>query len=240
MKKRNRIVINFDNQGQPGLSQRRPGRTGRAGRILGIIAVILVVIVVAAAAGAYFWWENYKTKPAYSLALLIDAAQRNDMAEIDRLLDMDKITDSFISQVRQRAGEAFPSVVGAATPAQLDQAASVVAPKLKTILHDSLPGEVKRLSETASGKPFVLIALGVPYVVAVKQEGNTARAEVQIKDEHVKLTLQQEAAGRWRVVAVEDDRLVGIIADSVRKDLPPLGTGWQGEAERRLKGLKVP
>lgn len=239
--KRNRIVIDLGSagtEGRPAGSSRRPGR-GR--RILGIIAAILVVIVVGAAAAGYFWWRHYQNQPGYSLALLIDAAQRNDNAVIDRLLDMDKITDNFVSQVRQRAAASYPSVIGAIPSAPLEQSAATASPRLKKTLHDELPGEIKRLTAPAAGKPFALIAIAVPYFLSVNASSDkTAVATAKVKDEHIQLMMQEVAAGQWRIVAIEDDRLAGIVADSIKKDLPLPGTPLQDQIQRKLKGLKWP
>src|SRR5262252_5209746 len=96
--KRNRIVINFDNQ----VPSRRGGRRRGILGVLAVIAVILVVVVAAIAAGGFFWWRHYQSSPAYSLALLVDAIQRNDQPAIDEVLDTDKIATDFVSQIRAR------------------------------------------------------------------------------------------------------------------------------------------
>src|SRR5713226_8201567 len=170
--KRNRIVIDLDKARADQQGRVRAGRSRRAGRIFGIIAVVLVVIIIGAAAGGFLWWRHYQTQPAYSLALLVDAAQRNDGAEIDRLLDLDKITTDFVLQVKARVPGA--STVGGLLAAQVEQN---LTPKLKPTVRDELIKEVQRLTERANGKPFPLVALAVPYLVDIKQDGNAATAE---------------------------------------------------------------
>src|SRR5260370_30549989 len=165
--KRNRIVIPLDQAraDEPGRGRER--RSGRAGRVLGFIAIILAVVIIGALAGGYFWWRHYQSRPAYSLALLVDAAQRNDGAEIDRLLDMDKITNDFVFQVKAR-------VPGSSLlPAQVEQ---TLTPKLKPTVRDELIKEVQRLTKQANGKPFPLVALAVPYFLNIKEQGNAATA----------------------------------------------------------------
>ena len=103
--KPNRIVINFDNQesasARHDTGRQRSSRSG-VGRVLAIIAVLLILIVGGIAGGGYLWWRHYQASPAYSLALLVDATQRNDRQAIDNILDTDKIATDFVSQIRAR------------------------------------------------------------------------------------------------------------------------------------------
>src|SRR5260370_42444220 len=99
---RNRIVIPLE-KARAEEPRRVPARrSGRVGRVLGFIAILLVVVIIGALAGGYLWWRHYQGQPAYSLALLVDAAQRNDGAAIDRLLELDKVTPEFVLPVEQR------------------------------------------------------------------------------------------------------------------------------------------
>ena len=229
--KRNRIVIDLDKARSDEQGRVRERRSGRVGRVLKFIALVLVVVIIGAAVGGYFWWRHYQSLPAYSLALLVDAAQRNDGAEIDRLLDLDKITSDFVTQVKAR-------VPGSSLlPAQVEQ---TLTPKLKPTVRAELIKELQRLTEQAKGKPFPLVALAVPYLVDVKQNGNTATAEMKLQDEQIKLTMQPDAAGRWQTVAIQDDKLADLIADSVKKNLPKSPSQWQDALEKQLKGLSLP
>src|SRR5713226_4318800 len=228
--RRNRIVIPLDRTRAEEPGHVRARRSGRAGRVLGFIAIVLVVVIVGALAGGYFWWRHYQTQPAYSLALLVDAAQRNDGAEIDRLLDLDKITTDFVTQVKAR-------VPGSQLlPAQIEQ---TLTPKLKPTVRDELIKQIQRLTERAAGKPFPLVALAVPYFVDIKQNGNAATAEMKLQDEQIKLTMRADAAGRWQTVAIQDDKLADLIADSVNKNFPKSPAQWQDALERQLKGLSL-
>ena len=229
--KRNRIVIDLDKARSDEQGRVRERRSGRVGRVLKFIALVLVVVIIGAAVGGYFWWRHYQSLPAYSLALLVDAAQRNDGAEIDRLLDLDKITSDFVTQVKAR-------VPGSSLlPAQVEQ---TLTPKLKPTVRAELIKELQRLTEQAKGKPFPLVALAVPYLVDVKQNGNTATAEMKLQDEQIKLTMQTDPAGRWQTVAIQDDKLADLIADSVKKNLPKSPSQWQDALEKQLKGLSLP
>ena len=229
--KRNRIVIDLDKARADEQGHARARRSGRGGHILVIIAVVLGLIIIGASAGGYFWWRHYQSQPAYSLALLVDAAQKNDGAEIDRLLDLDKITSDFVTQIKTR-------VPGSSLlPAQVEQ---TLTPKLKPTVRDELIKELQRLTRQANGKPFPLVALAVPYFVDIKQDGNHATAEMKLQDEQIKLTMQPGTAGRWQTLAVQDDKLADLIADRVKQNLPKSPSQWQDALEKQLKGLSLP
>ena len=223
--KRNRIVINFDNKVQGRSSRRRRGIAA----VLAAIAIILVVIVGGVAAGGFLWWRHYQSSPAYSLALLVDAIQRNDKPAIDQVLDTDKIATDFVSQIRTRV-PASSLWVG-----QVD-AAKTVSPKVKDTLHDQLIKQVQQLTDGAAGKPFVLVALAVPHFAEVKQDNNSAHASVNLKDEQIELAMVQ-AGDKWKITSVHDDKLATMIAQAMLSNLPANGAHIQDELQRQLNKL---
>ena len=234
--KRNRIVINLD-QAPPGSTGKRGTRRGLA-RTLIIVAVVLLLLVGGIVGGGYAWWRHYQNGPAYSLALLADASQRNDTATVDNLLDNDKVTEDFVAQVRQRATGSFLSSISSTWSAQTDSAMQTLTPKLKQTVHDSFVNELKRLTEPAAGKPFILVALAINSFADIKQENNVAHAAVNIKDEHLQLTMQQDG-GRWRITAVQDDKLAQQIADGVKQNLPSTGSRIQEEINKQWNKVKI-
>ena len=228
--KRNRIVVDLSRAGMGAM--RRARRPGLA-RLLLVIAVILVILLGGALAGGYLWWRRYQNSPAYSLALLADASQRNDAATVDSILDADKVTDDFVSQVRQRTSGSYSSAITSILPSQLNSAAASLTPKLKETVHDEVVKELKRLTEPAAGKPFILVALAVPRFADIKQESEIAHASVNIKDEQVQLTMQS-SGNRWRVTAIQDEKLAQLIADDITRNLPAPGTQLQDEVRKHL------
>jgi hypothetical protein len=234
--KRNRIVINLD-QAPPGSRGERGARRGLA-RTLLIIAVVLLLLVSGVVGGGYAWWRHYQNGPAYSLAVLADAAQRNDTATVDSLFDTDKVTEDFVAQVRQRATGSFLESISSTWSAQTDSAMQTLTPKLKQTVHDSFVNELKRLTEPAAGKPFILVALAINRFADIKQENNIAHATVNIKDEHLQLTMQQDG-GRWRITAVQDDKLAQQIAEGVKQNLPSTDSHIKEEIRKQWDKVKI-
>ena len=236
--KRNRIVINLGQAQQQGGARRGVAGESRDGLrwILLLIAVLLIVFVVGVAGGGYLWWRHYQSSPAYSLALLVDASQRNDTAAVDGLLDTDKVTADFISQVRQRFSG---SLLNSRSSDQIDSAISTLTPKLRETVHDQFLQELHRLTEPAAGKPFFIIALGIGQFADIKQENNLAQVKVNVRDDHLELTMQP-SADHWPIIAVKDDKMAQLIVDHVMKNLPPGRNGLQDEVRKQMERFLKP
>lgn len=108
--------------------------------------------------------------------------------------------------------------------------------KLKETVHEQLINELRELTEVAKGKPLFVVALGVPYFADIKQENNTASATVNIKNEVIKLNMQAED-NRWRIVAVQDEKLARMVADAVVKSVPGNASQMQDEIRKQLDKL---
>ena len=239
MSKRNRIVIDLNQPAPPRMARRaRSGESRGAGRVLAIIGIILVIVIIGTAAGGYFWWQHFKGQPAYTLALLVDAAQRNDNQEVDRILDYDKISETFVSDVRSRVSGSS-SILNGMTAGQLDQTIASVTPRLKETLREVLPGEIQRVSEPVKGKPFIFIAIAAPYFANVREESGKATVDLKFKDEQIQLTMQQ-ANDTWRIVSIKDDRLTNIIVETAKKGLSQRGSQLQDQIINRLRDLQAP
>ncbi len=238
--KRNRIVINLDESQAPGRRRKRRGVV----RLLIIIAVVLLLLGGGLVAGGYLWWRRYQNSPAYTLAVLADAAQRNDSATVDGILDTDKVCDDFISQVRQHAGGSVTSAISSVWPTQANSALTTLSPKLKQTVHDEMVKELQRVTEPAKGKPFVLLALVITRFADIKEQNNVAQAKVDIKDDHLQLTMlpaTEPGGPRWRITAVQDDKMAKKIADDMTQNLPAkAGSEIQDQIRKQVDKLKKP
>lgn len=221
--KRKRIVIKLG--GQSGGATEAPGGEAkytpavvaseerrRVGRPLMIIGIVLVVLIAGALGGAYFWWRSYQSSPAYTLAVLAYAAQKNDIATVDSIFDTDKISDDLAEQIRRQQTSSLPGMINSALPQQFQAEMPAITPEIRQRAHDELVKELQRLTAPAAGKPFVLLAIGIKYFADIRQPNDKA-AEVlaSVGDEHIRLTMQADPVAHWRIIAVEDDKMVSRI-----------------------------
>jgi len=239
--KRNRIVIPLDESQMPPGSTRGRGTRRGLSRLLLIVAVVLLLLAGVAIGGGYLWWQNYKSGPAYALAVLADAAQKNDQAMVDSILDTNKVCDGLIAQARAGTGGSAVSSIASVLPGQATSTLQTVTPKLEQTVHDELLQEVKRLTEPAAGKPFFLVALGITRFADIKEENNVAQVKVDVKDEQLQLTMQpatRPGATRWQITAVQDAKLVKLIADGMMRKLPAPAIQLPDEIHKQWNKVK--
>jgi hypothetical protein len=219
---RNRIVINLDAPGGSAAHGRAAGgKRRRWPRILAIFAGLILIIVVAAAAGGYFWWRHYQSTPVYTLTLLIDAAQRNDLTEFQKRIDDDEIAKNMAATVSQKAAGRFGFGFNSSVQPQIDKA--MLSLLLKQTIQDEVVKEMKEFASKSEPRPFIFLLVTVPSLVKVTTEGDTAKATATMSDRAIELTMRRDAE-RWKVTDFKDDALVQRVVDGMMKELPPIGS----------------
>jgi hypothetical protein len=207
----------------PPVINSKPKRRG--GCILkGLVALFVLGLIVVGIIGiaGYFYWESYKTKPAYSLALLIDAAARDDQAAIDELFDTNKVVDDYIAQVKEQARKS-PLTVGPLKQI-IEQAITRMTPQIKERAREEVKNRVKELGQRAEGKPFIVYALALPFVMDIKEDGDKATATINRGVDTIELKMERNG-DKWKIVGVKDNEAIVRIAEKVIKDATNGGGG---------------
>ena len=223
---RQRIVINVD--GPPSQTTvKRPrtsgGKPRRWLRVLGILFGLIVVVVVVAGVGGFLYWRHYQTTPAYTVALLIDAAQRNDAAEFEKRINDDEIAKNMVATISQKAAGRYGLAINSSVQSQIDKVMPSLLPRLKQPIHDEVVKQIKEFAAKSEPQPFILLVVGVPRLVTVTTEGDTAKVKAPLSDRTIELTMQRDA-DRWKVTEFKDDVVVQRVVDNVMKELPAIGS----------------
>ncbi len=217
---RKRLVISFEQPRGAKAATRRRGR--RWPKLVAALGIIIVLVAVSAAAGGYLWWRHYRTTPAYSLALLVDAVQRNDVTVVNEIVDIDKIVDSLAADVTEKSVARYGGTLSPQQRRRVERLVPSLLPGVKQSVRDSLVKRLRELSQESEPKPFVILAIGLPYLVKITTDGDAARAVAPVRDREIELTLQRDGE-RWKVVAMKDDNVVPRIVDDLIKDFPAIG-----------------
>jgi Protein of unknown function (DUF2939) len=214
-----RIVVNLEPGTGP--AARRPKRR-RWLRILGVLAILFVVFIVVIAVAGFFSWRRFQASPEYSLALLIDAAQRNDQQQLAKLIDEDEIAKNMVANVNQKAVARYGGAMNANTQQQIDKLMPSLLPRVKQTIHDEVTNEIKSFAAGSEPKPFIVLLVTVPSLIKTTTEGDMAKATAAVSGRNLDLTMHRDT-DRWKVVAFNDDAVVQRVVDSVMKELPAIG-----------------
>ena len=244
--KRSRIVVNVEPKPQEDrgaavkrwqgtFRARRTG--GRRRRALLVAAIPFVVILLLVFGVGYWWWQSFKSSPAYTLALVVDASERDDREAFERLVDVEGVSRSVVPQVieRVRGGDNALNIAPQVRR-QIAQNAQVWLPGVREQVRDVLMAETKRLGERGGGRsyPFFVRALALSRMGETKrQEGGgagsirTASVTYQVNERPVEFGLR-EADGvgglpDWKIVSLKSDDLATRVAEQVGKTFPMMG-----------------
>jgi hypothetical protein len=215
--RRSRIVI--DVARAQGEARKKGWRAGRAGRFLSMTALVIIGVVLVLLVAGYAWWRGFERSPAYSLALLVDAAQRDDKQAVESLIDSDQIAQGFVPQVIDKLAGAGSQLAPQAR-AQLNTVIPQLLPRVRETTRDEVASGLKGLSKgDASRTPFFVKALGVRGMTEVREQGDTAAVAFKSEGRALDLTMKRDG-DRWRVVAVKDDQLASDIAARLASSIP--------------------
>jgi hypothetical protein len=217
--RRSRIVIDVARaQGEARKGKGR--RASRVGRFLSLTALIVIGVVLVLLISAYAWWRSFEKSPAYSLALLVDAAQRDDTQAVESFINADQIAQGFIPQVIDKLAAGQGAQLTPQARAQLSNVMPQLLPRVRETMRDEVARELKGLSKSDSGRtPFFVKALGVRSLADVKEQGDTAAVAVKSEARSLDLTMKRDG-DRWRVVTVKDDQLATDIAARLASNIP--------------------
>jgi hypothetical protein len=222
---RQRIVINVD--GPATETVQRPRTSGRKPRrwlrVLAILVGLMIVIFAVTAVLGFLWWRSLQQSPAYSLTLLLDAAQRNDATEFEKRIDDDEIAKNMAASVSQKAAARYGVAMNNSVQSQIDKQVPALLPQLKQTVHDEVVKQIKEFAAQSEPQPFLLLFFAVRRLVTVETVNDTANVKATLKDRRIELTMQRDG-DRWKVTGFKDDAVVQRIVDNVMKALPPIGS----------------
>jgi hypothetical protein len=188
--------------------------------VLGILALLVLLVVVVAAVGGFLWWRQYQSTPAYTLALIFDAAQRNDLAEFQKRIDDDEIAKNMAVTISQKAAGRYGFSFNSSVQQRIDSAMPSLLPRVKQTIHDEVFQAMKQFA--TEQRTFISIIGAVQSSMTVITEGDTAKATGAIAGHPVELTMRRDA-DRWKVTDIKDDAIIQRVVDSVMKELPAIG-----------------
>ena len=230
--RKSRIVIDVERVRAEAAQKKRAGRFGRAGRALGVTGLVVLGLLLVLLVGSYMWYQGFKKSPPYSLALLLDAAQHDDVLAVETMIDADQIAQGFIPQVIENlagAGSQLPPQARATLTATLP----TLLPRVRETMRDEIALSLKGLSQSdAPQLPFFVKALGVRQMTDVNEREDVADVKLKAGERQVDLSMRRDGE-RWKIVTVKDPQLASEIAARLAASLPATQPQQQNQPRRR-------
>jgi hypothetical protein len=209
-----------------------PKPRGGMKKALAIVGIALVFVVIAGALGGFLYWQSLKSSPQYSLALLVDAARRNDQKALDALIDTDAVIDDFMPQVTDKAVELYGRGLPPSTIQRLTQVAAPLMPSVKQFARAEIPGAIREKTKPFENYPFWAIAIGASRYLDIAEQGETASVKSKIKEHQLELTMKKKG-DIWQVVAVRDEALARKIAEKYGQEM--ITAAKEGSLEKTIR-----
>ena len=228
--------VQLDDAGRTGYSQ-KPAfhsytRPRRKGRTLLIVSITAFCVVAVAAFGGFLYYQSLKKTPQYSLAMLVDAARRDDKAEVDQLVDINAVVDDFMPQVTDKAVELYGRGLPPQTIQRVTALAQPLIPAVKERARAELPKAIRSRSEKYSGVPFFAMVFGADRYFDISVSGDTALAKSKNADRPLEVRMRRNGDS-WQIVSLKDEQLATEIARRIGQEIVAMAVyGKKSEADR--------
>jgi hypothetical protein len=218
---RQRIVINLDEPTTPGAGPVK-GKRRRWPRVLAILALLVVIGVAGTGVAGFLLWRRFQSTPTYALALTLDAAQRDDVAEFQKRIDDEEIAKNVAASVNKKAAARYGYAFNSSIQQQIDNAMPSLLPRVKQAVQNELLSAMKAFAAAPEKRSFISILGAVRSLLTITEEGDSAKATGTMAGRNIEMTMRRDGNG-WKVTDFKDDLIVQRIVDSVMKELPAIG-----------------
>ncbi len=208
-----------------------PAKKGPFVRVLKISAVIITVIVAVAGMGGYLYWRSLQGTPQYSLALLVDAARRDDQDAIGELVDSGAAVDDFVPQVTAKAIELYGRGLPPETLTRIARLAAPLMPAVKDRAREELPRLIREKTAKFENVPFAAMVLGADRYLEIASNGTDATVRSKLPDHSFEFRMTK-SGDKWKIVGVRDEKLATAIAQKIGQEIIAIATSGGNGAPR--------
>ena len=193
-------------------------------RPFAIAGFVLLGIVLVAGVGAFLYYQSLKRTPQYSLALLVDAAKRDDSAEIADLVDIGAVVDDFMPQVTNKAVELYGRGQPPEVLRNVARLALPLLPAVKERARAELPRVIRDRTARFGSVPFFAMVMGADQYLDIAVTGDTAIVKSKIPEHPLEMKMKRNG-DRWQIIGVRDEQLATAIARKIGQEIMAIAVG---------------
>ncbi|MDQ3711776.1 MAG: hypothetical protein M3388_06110 [Acidobacteriota bacterium] len=205
-------------------------------KVLKIFGIALISFLFVGGIGSYFYWQNLRKTPQYSLALLVDAARRDDQKAVDELVDTDAVVDDFMPQITDKAIQLYGRGVAPSTIQKMAQIAVPLMPAIKQRARAEVPNLIRDKTRQFENYPFWTIAVGAENFLEIIREGDKSFVRSKLPNQSLEVTMKRNGE-RWQVVAIKDEVLARRVAEKIGQDL--ISVAQKGDVKKAGEQLGI-
>lgn len=215
------------------LGDASPRGPSRRSRTIGIVAGTLAAIIVVLAAAGYLYWKSFEDTPQYSLAMLIDAARRDDQAAIDRYVNTGAVVDDFVPQITGKAAELYGRGIPPTVIERLRVVATPILPAVKERARAELPRVIRERTDRFGSVPFAAMVVGADRYLDIRIDGDVAVVRSKLPEHSFEVTMRRNWTA-WQIVGVKDEQLATDIARKVGQEMIAIASDGLRSTQQRL------
>src|SRR5690349_16707116 len=116
-------------------------------RIFLVLGAVFGIFLLIGAIAGFFYWQSVKSTPQYSLALLVDAARRDDKDKVAQLIDTEQVVNNFMPQIAAKATELYGRNLPPQVISRVAQIVTPLMPAIKEKARAELPNFIREKTE---------------------------------------------------------------------------------------------
>lgn len=187
-------------------------------RLFAITAAVVLSILLIVGVGGLIYYESLKDTPQYSLALLVDAAKRDDKAAIEEFVDINAVVEDFVPQITTKAIELYGRGLPQAVLAKAARLATPIIPAVKDRARAELPRVIRSRTEKFGYVPFFGMVLGADRYLDITVSGDTAFIKSRLPEHTFEVRMRRRGK-RWQIVGIKEEQLATDIAHTIGQQI---------------------
>ncbi|MFV0387679.1 MAG: hypothetical protein ACK5NT_02900 [Pyrinomonadaceae bacterium] len=196
-----------------------------------VSVVFIVALVLAIAFGGF--WLYLRTTPQYSIAILVDATNRDNRETINEIVDSDKIVDDFVPKIVDSAIGLYGKGLSPELIDRFAEGAKPFMPMVKARVKANLPLELRKRTKKFQNMPFPALALGAYRYFEVTYENDFAIVKSKLPDKKFELKMKKDG-GVWKIVGLNDKELAQNLAKRYGEQIIQIARGRGTDAINTL------
>lgn len=201
-----------------------------------IAGLVFLSVLVIAGVGGFLYYQSLKRTPQYSLALLVDAAKRDDPQTINELIDIDAVVEDFVPQIMTKAVELYGRGMPSVVVEKVAKLAEPIMPAVKDRARAQLALVIRDRTERFARVPFVVMVLGADRYLDFDVTGDTAIVKSKLREHPFEMKMRRNG-DRWQIVGVRDDQLATDIARTIGQQIIEAATKGLTDEAADLLGV---